>query len=113
LIASELQRRLQFKTDRATVRRYALKRNLAPTMPPQKPKPKRRGQTQKVGQLWQYDASPHRWFAGQDWQPVLLPVLDDHSRVILGARLYERESLLAHWDFLSRVFQAAGLPLCL
>jgi hypothetical protein len=53
LIASELERRLQFKTDRATVRRYALKRNLAPTMPPQKPKPKRRWQTQKVGQLWQ------------------------------------------------------------
>jgi hypothetical protein len=44
---------------------------------------------------------------------VLLHVLDDHSRVILGARLYERESLLAHLDFLSRVFQASGLPLCL
>ena len=112
-VASELLRRFGFKTHRATVRRFALDQGLASQRPQVKTKPIRRWQTQRVGQLWQYDASPHRWFAGQQYQPTLLHMLDDHSRVIVGARLYERETLLAHLDFASLVFQTYGLPLCL
>ena len=112
-VASELLRRFGVRTHRATVRRFALEQGLAPQKPPAKNKPVRRWQTQKVGQLWQYDASPHRWFAGQNFQPTLLHVIDDHSRVIVGARLYERETLLAHLEFVSSIFQACGLPLCL
>lgn len=110
-VASELRRRFQIKTDRATVRRFALQRGLAASKPRQAA-PVRRWQTQNVGQLWQYDASPHRWFPGQDWQPTLLQMIDDHSRVIVGARLYARETLSAHLDFVSWAFQATGLPLC-
>jgi hypothetical protein len=73
----------------------------------------RRWQTQQVGQLWQYDASPHRWLVGQEWQPSLLNLIDDHSRVVVVVRLYERETLLAHLEFLSLAFQSTGLPLCL
>jgi hypothetical protein len=113
MVASELLRRHGLKTDRATVRRFAMDRGLALGKPKPKAKPVRRWQTQKAGQLWQYDASPHRWFPGQDWQPSLLHMIDDHSRVIVGARLYEKETLLAHLDFVSQVFQATGLPLCL
>jgi hypothetical protein len=113
LIASECLRRLRHKVDRATVRRFALQNNLAPQRPPRKRPPVRRWQTQKVGQLWQYDASPHRWFVGQDWQPSLLHLMDDHSRLIVAAKLYERETLLAHLDFLSQALQTTGLPLCL
>jgi hypothetical protein len=112
-VASELLRRFTLKTDRATVRRFAINRGLGPQKPKAKAKPIRRWQTQKVGQLWQYDASPHRWFAGQDYQPTLLQMLDDHSRVIVGARLYSNETLLAHLDFAGLVFQSCGLPLCL
>jgi transposase InsO family protein len=95
------------------VRRFALERGLAPQKPKAKAKPVHRWQTQKVAQLWQYDASPHRWFVGQNFQPTLLHMIDDHSRVILGARLYERETLLAHLEFASLIFQSYGLPLCL
>jgi len=112
-VASELLRRFGLRTHRATVRRFAAQRGLALQKPKVKTKPIRRWQTQKVGQLWQYDASPHRWFAGQNFQPTLLHMLDDHSRVIVGARLYERETLLAHLEFASLVFQTCGLPLCL
>jgi hypothetical protein len=113
-IASEVHRRCDLKLHRASVRRWALAQGLAPAGPTAKPaRPVRRWQVQHVGQLWQYDASPHRWFVGQDWQPPLLEILDDHSRVITGARLYPRETLLAHLDFLSDVFRAVGLPLCL
>jgi hypothetical protein len=113
LIASESLRRFNFALDRATVRRFALQRGLQ-TQPPVRPrKPVRRWQVSQVGQLWQYDASPHRWFVGQDWQPSLLHLMDDHSRLIVGARLYERETLLAHLEFLSLAFLSTGLPLCL
>ncbi len=112
-VASEMLRRFGLKTHRATVRRFALQHGLALQKPKIKAKPVLRWQTQKVGQLWQYDASPHRWFAGQNFQPTLLHMIDDHSRVIVGARLYERETLLAHLEFASLVFQTCGLPLCL
>jgi hypothetical protein len=113
LIASEALRRYHFKLDRATVRRFALRHHLALQAPECKRSPVRRWQTQRVGQLWQYDASPHRWLVGQDWQPSLLHLIDDHSRLIVGARLYERETLLAHLEFLSQALVSTGLPLCL
>ena len=113
-VASEVHRRWNHQLDRASVRRWALAQGLAPATPaPRRPRPVRRWQVQQVGQLWQYDASPHRWFVGQDWQPPLLEILDDHSRVIAGARLYPRETLLAHLDFLGHSFRTVGLPLCL
>lgn len=112
--ASEVARRLGLRLDRASVRRFALRQNLAPdTAYKKRPKPIRRWQVQQIGQLWQYDASPHRWFYDQPRQPVLLQLIDDHSRLLPGTRLYERESLLAHLDLLSGAFLSYGLPLAL
>jgi len=110
-VASEVLRRFGLKTDRATVRRFALAPQLAPPKPAVRRKPIRRWQTQKIGQLWQYDASPHPWLPDQDWQPSLLNLLDDHSRVNLSARLYSNETLLAHFHLLGDAFQLHGLPL--
>jgi len=112
--ASEVHRRHQLKLDRASVRRWALAHGLAPdTRHKASRKPVRRWQVQQIGQLWQYDASPHRWL-GEDRPPLhLIEILDDHSRVVPLARLYPRESLLAHLDFLSSAFAACGLPLAL
>jgi hypothetical protein len=107
-------RRHDFILHRATVRRWALRQGFAPLGPRKQPRrPVRRWQVQQIGQLWQYDASPHRWFAGQERQPSLLGLLDDHSRLISGARLYERENLPAHLDFLPAAFGQHGLPLAL
>lgn len=112
--ASELLRRLNFKTDRASVRRWAIQNQLAPdTRFKAKPKPVRRWQARDLGALWQYDASPHCWLPSQSDKQVLLDVLDDATRYNAGARLYPAETLLAHLDFLPRVFSAHGLPLAL
>ena len=60
--ASELHRRLNFKTDRASVRRWAIENKLAPdTRYKQARKPVKRWQARDYGALWQYDASPHAW----------------------------------------------------
>jgi hypothetical protein len=114
LVASEVQRRLGIGLDRATVRRWALEHHLAPdTRWKERPKPVRRWQTQKVGQLWQYDVSPHRWLIHQEQPTQMFDILDDCSRVITGARLYPRETLLAHLDFLGETLRREGLPLAL
>jgi hypothetical protein len=112
--ASELHRRLQFKTDRASVRRWAIENNLAPdTRFKAAPKPVKRWQARDCGALWQYDASPHAWLPDNPNKQVLLDILDDATRENTGARLYHRETLLAHLDFLPRVFLAQGMPLVL
>jgi hypothetical protein len=112
--ASEVHRRFGVKMDRATIRRWALPRGLAPDTRYKAPrKPVRRWQVQQIGQLWQYDASPHRWFANSADLFPLLQIIDDHSRVLPFARFYPRETLLAHLDFLSSSFLACGLPLAL
>jgi hypothetical protein len=112
--ASELLRRLNFQTDRASVRRWALQNQLAPdTRYKQARQPVKRWQARDYGALWQYDASPHPWLPGLPGKQILLNLLDDATRYNTGARLYPTENLLAHFDFLSRVFQAHGLPLAL
>lgn len=113
-VASELHRRLHFKTNRASVRRWAIENQLAPdTRYKTPPKPVKRWQARDYGALWQYDATPHAWLPDMADKQVLLEILDDATRLNTGARLYPAETLLAHLDFLSRTFQAHGLPLAL
>ena len=110
--ASEVHRRLGVELDRARVRRWALKAGLVHSGPVRRARAAvRRWQCAEVGALWQLDASPHHWFGEYGPSTVLLDMIDDCSRVITGARLYGRESLLAYMDFLPRGFDAYGLPL--
>jgi hypothetical protein len=112
--ASELHRRLNFQTDRASVRRWALQNNLAPdTRYKRPPPPVKRWQARDYGALWQYDATPHAFLPSASHKQVLLNLLDDATRYNTGARLYPAETLLAHLDFLSQAFQTHGLPLVL
>ena len=113
-VASELHRRLNFKTNRASVRRWAIAHQLNPATRYQPVrKPVQRWQARDYGALWQYDATPHAWLPGCADKQVLLEILDDATRLNTGARRYPGETLLAHCDFLSRVFQTHGLPLAL
>ena len=110
--ASEALRLCGFKLDRAQVRRWARHHQLGRTRPTVRPKAAvRRWQRSQIGELWQLDATPHRWFAGLNRHFPLLNLLDDCSRYHLGAQLYERELLLSYLDFLPQAFQAYGLPL--
>ena len=110
--ASEVQRLCGFRLDRAQVRRWALVHRLAPAGPiPRAPAAGRRWQRTQIGELWQMDATPHRWFPGVARLYPLLNLLDDCSRDHLGTTLYERELLLSYLDFLPAAFRADGLPL--
>ena len=110
--ASEALRLHSFKLDRAQVRRWAMANNLAHAVPPKKIlAPVRRWQRAKVGELWQLDASPHRWFAHSKLPFPMLNMLDDCSRLFTGSKIYERELLLSYFDFLPAAFLAHGCPL--
>jgi hypothetical protein len=110
--ASEALRLHSFKLDRAQVRRWAMAHQLAHTVPPKRVlAPVRRWQRARIGELWQLDASPHRWFPTSRIAFPMLNMLDDCSRLFVGSRLYERELLLAYFDFLPAAFLAHGRPL--
>ena len=110
--ASEAFRRFNFSADRATVRRWAHQHGLAhPQLGTRDRAPIVRWQRQEVGALWQMDASPHRWFGRSNEMFPMIEIIDDCSRVITGARLYDREDLMAYLDLLSKAFEQYGLPL--
>ena len=110
--ASEALRLQAFKLDRAQVRRWAIENGLAHPVPPKRIlAPVRRWQRDQIGELWQLDASPHRWFPPSPFAFPMLNMLDDCSRLFTGSKLYERELLLSYFDFLPAAFLAHGRPL--
>jgi len=110
--ASEVLRLCQFRLTRAQVRRWAIENNLAHSKPKPGPTaPIRRWQRSRIGELWQLDATPHRWFPDCRQIFPLLNMLDDCSRVFTGSKIYERETLLAYLEFLPAAFIEFGLPL--
>ena len=110
--ASEAMRLHAFKLDRNQVRHWALQNGLAHATPAQKPHaPVRRWQRSQIDELWQLDASPHRWFPTCALDFPMLNMLDDCSRVFVGSKIYDRELLLSYLDFLPAAFLAYGRPL--
>ena len=110
--ASEALRLHSFKLDRAQVRHWAIENGLAHPTPPKRPHaPVRRWQRSQIGELWQLDASPHRWFPGCSLDFPMLNMLDDCSRLFVGSKLYDRELLLSYLDFLPAAFLIYGRPL--
>lgn len=110
--ASEVLRLQGFKLDRAQVRLWALATGLAHKVPPVKVRAAvRRWQRHRIGELWQLDASPHRWFPHSKQSFPMLNMLDDCSRLFTGSKIYERELLLSYFDFLPAAFRAHGRPL--
>jgi hypothetical protein len=110
--ASEALRLHAFKLDRAQVRRWAILNDFAHPTPPKRPHaPVRRWQRSQIGELWQLDASPHRWFPPSSLDFPMLNMLDDCSRVFVGSKIYGRELLLSYLDFLPAAFLIYGRPL--
>jgi hypothetical protein len=110
--ASEVLRLCNYRLDRAQIRRWAIANGLAHGKPPSHSRaPVRRWQRSRTGELWQLDASPHRWLGPSDISRPMLNMLDDCSRVFVASKIYERELLWAYLDLLPTAFQAYGLPL--
>jgi hypothetical protein len=67
--------------------------------------------TTAIGALIQYDASHHRWspYVTDRW--VLITSLDDFSRKLLYADLFEEETTWVHIQAAGKLMQTYGIPL--
>lgn len=111
-VASEALRLHSFRLDRAQVRRWAIGNDCQHPPPLKRPRaPVRRWQRSQIGELWQLDATPHRWFPASSLDFPMLNMLDDCSRLFVASKIYGRELLLSYLDFLPAAFLAYGRPL--
>lgn len=67
--------------------------------------------TDFVGELVQHDSSHHRFSPFMDDKLYLITSLDDHSRLMLFAELFEEETTWHHIEALRHVFVMYGVPL--
>ena len=67
--------------------------------------------TDFVGELVQHDSSHHRFSPFMDAKLYLITSLDDHSRLMLFADLFEEETTWHHIEALRHVFTVYGVPL--
>jgi hypothetical protein len=112
--ASELLRLHHIECSRWSVRRFAIAHALAkPERPIRLPAHTRRWQRLNIGELWQLDATPHRWFDPDEPAQPLLDMLDDASRLQLGIRLCRHETVAQYVFFFEKAFTTHGLPLCI
>jgi hypothetical protein len=67
--------------------------------------------TQYAGELIQHDSSHHLWAPAANQKWYLITSLDDYSRMILFAKLFNHETTWGHIQALQTVFLAHGMPL--
>jgi transposase InsO family protein len=110
--ASEADRQFGVTLARSQVRHWAIREGVRPApKPPRLPAHLRRWQRQSVGELWQLDATPDRWFGNDAPAYPLLDMIDDCSRLQVGCAIYRHENVPAYLHFLHNAFMEYGLPL--
>ena len=109
LLRDELVRRFAFVRSRASVAAY-VRAHLAHAVPPlpRGPKPRRRWQCARIGELYQHDSSPHAWWPGSNLQ-VLILTLDDHSRKIV-AGAFAADTTWDHFCLVRPTLERLGAP---
>ena len=113
LVADELAARFAFHRDRKSVAAYARRHfpKLVTALAPV-PKPRRRRERSRVGELWQHDSSIHQWWPGDAKQTLLLTV-DDHSRRYLAGTFVPTDTTWNHFEHFRGTFLRHGCPLAL
>jgi hypothetical protein len=113
LVADELASRFAFLRDRKSVAAYARRHfPLLVSAPAPTPKPRRRWERARLGELWQHDSSIHQWWPAADKQTLLL-TMDDHSRKLVAAIFVPTDTTWHHFQHFRRAFTLHGLPVAL
>jgi len=113
LVADELASRFAFQRDRKSIAAYARRHfPLLVQASPPAPKPRRRWERARLGELWQHDSSIHQWWPADDKQTLLLTV-DDHSRKLMAGTFVPTDTTWNHFQHFRRSFIIHGLPLAI
>lgn len=80
-------------------------------LPTEKAKVYTRFETAGPGMLFQHDSSLHAWLPATGRQQSLILTQDDYSRLVVGARLVERETAWSHLQTVKETVHAYGRAL--
>ncbi len=109
---SELGRLYNFPVDRSQVRHWAMAHHLHLTDYRARPPAHiRRWERKSIGELWQLDATPDRFLGHENQTFHLIDMIDDCSRVQVGCKLYERETVASYLDLFIGLFRDMGFLL--
>jgi transposase InsO family protein len=93
----------------ATIHRALVRRGLVVAQPAKRPRSaERRFEWPRPNYAWQIDATC--WALRSGRQLWVMDVLDDHSRLVVAARVCETPSGEAAWDALAAGIEGFGLP---
>jgi len=98
---------------RNSIRRFAIRHGYYHQTAEEKRKPYCRFEMPQVGMLFQHDSSNHCWMPalGGEHRQDLIITKDDHSRMIVGASLVERETAFDHLSLARQTMVNFGRPL--
>lgn len=79
--------------------------------PPYEPKrrPRKRFEKEQAGELAQMDTSQHRWLSTSEKDIYLIVVMDDYSRAILAARIFDANTTWNNMLVIRETIQKYGL----
>jgi transposase InsO family protein len=93
----------------ATIHRILVRRGMVIAQPAKRPRSSwRRFQWPRPNDAWQIDATA--WALADGREVWIMDVLDDHSRLLVAARVAEGPTARAAWDAFSHAVAAWGLP---
>lgn len=110
-LAEEAHKQFGHPFHRNSIRRFAIREGYYQPPPDKKPKPYVRFQMPNIGQLYQHDTSVHLWIPALEKNIDLILTEDDHSRLIVGALLVDKESSFGHLSVVRTSLEQYGLPL--
>jgi len=110
-LAEEAQKRFGHPFHRNSLRRFAIREGYYHPPPSKPPRSYVRFQMAEVGALYQHDTSTHLWIPALGRNIDLILTEDDHSRLIVGAQLVNKESSFAHLCVVRASLERYGLPL--
>jgi len=110
-LAEEAEKIFGRRFNRNSIRLYALKSGYYHALPSEKGKVYTRFETSGPGALFQHDSSYHLWLPSIRRKQYLILSKDDHSRMVVAARLVDMESSFAHLQAVRQTISAYGIPL--
>lgn len=110
-LAEECLKRTRKRMHRNSLRRWAIRNGLYTPGKDKTGKAFIRFEMGGIGMLFQHDSSHHIWVPHMGIKHTLIMTVDDHSRLIVGARLVEEDTSWWHLRVLRETFETYGCPL--
>lgn len=76
----------------STIRAILIQAGVYPVNRPGNPRPRKRFERERFGQLIQMDTSQYKWLSASKKDTYLVALIDDHSRAMLAARIFEHDT---------------------